>query len=195
MVSAAGSPCRQWVTTPGSNYILRAPQPLEIHEPQAAEKWKKMQKGLDRLFVGDWVKWEIRDSANRDIVDSHWWRSSRSVRDVYSLGGRWWCYEDQSIVLDTFEAYCKPRKNIPFGRYQFNRHVQDSGETYDQYRIALRQLSEGCDSATITPDEILRDRLVFGMRDTNARERLLHESKLTLTKTDEICHAAESTPL
>lgn len=44
----------------------------------------------------------------------------------------------------------------------------------------------------ITPDQILRDRLVFGIRDAKAHERLLRESDLTLQKTDEICHAAES---
>jgi len=33
---------------------------------------------------------------------------------------------------------------------------------------------------------------VFGIQDTKARERLLRESDLTLRKTDEICHAAES---
>lgn len=47
---------------------------------------------------------------------------------------------------------------------------------------------------TITPDEILTDRLVFGIRDNKVRERLLRKSKLTCTlaDTDEICHAAES---
>ena len=42
------------------------------------------------------------------------------------------------------------------------------------------------------PDEILRDRLLFGICDDKVRERLLRESNLTLTKTDEICRAAES---
>ena len=53
-------------------------------------------------------------------------------------------------------------------------------------------VAEGCEYTTITPDEILRDRLVFGIRDAKVRERLLRETKLTLTKIDEICHAAES---
>jgi len=34
--------------------------------------------------------------------------------------------------------------------------------------------------------------LVFGIRDGKTRERLLREPKLTLQRTDEICHAAES---
>ena len=45
----------------------------------------------------------------------------------------------------------------------------------------------------ITPDEILRDRLLFGIINNKVRERLLRETGLTLTKTDEICRASEST--
>ena len=48
------------------------------------------------------------------------------------------------------------------------------------------------DFQTITPEEILRDRLVFGIKDDKVRERLLRESNLTRSKTDEICRAAES---
>lgn len=33
---------------------------------------------------------------------------------------------------------------------------------------------------------------MFSIQDAKARERLLRESDLTLKKTDEICHAAES---
>ena len=57
----------------------------------------------------------------------------------------------------------------------------------------LRKLAEGCTFETITPDEILHDRLLFGVRDNKLRERLLRETKLTLDKTDEICRASEST--
>lgn len=34
---------------------------------------------------------------------------------------------------------------------------------------------------------------MFGVRDAKVRERLLRETRLTLAKTDDICHAAEST--
>ena len=73
-------------------------------------------------------------------------------------------------VLQQFKRYCEPRKNITFERYRFNRRSQKSGESYDQYRTALRKLAENCDFGSITPDELLRDRLVFGIRDSKTRE-------------------------
>ena len=54
--------------------------------------------------------------------------------------------------------------------------MQEPGESYDQYRTALRMVADGCDFHTITPDEILRDCLVFGIKDDKVRERLLRES-------------------
>ncbi|XP_032225763.1 uncharacterized protein LOC116608835 [Nematostella vectensis] len=95
-------------------------------------------------------------------------------------------------VIAKFAEYCEPRKNVPFERYRFNKLVQEAGETNDQYRTALRKLAEGCQFANITPDEILRDRFLFGVRDNKVRERLLRETNLTLKKTDEICRASES---
>ena len=94
-------------------------------------------------------------------------------------------------VQKKFEEYCQPCKKVPFERYRFNCRVQESGETYNQYRTALLKIAEGCEFQMITPNEILRDRLVFGIRDNKVREMLLRKSKLTLADTDEICHAAE----
>ena len=68
-------------------------------------------------------------------------------------------------------------------------------------RWELRPIQNGVEKAsrrlrisyTITPEEILHDRLVFGIHDVKVRERLLRECQLTLKKTDEICLASEST--
>ena len=120
------------------------------------------------------------------------------AREVFSTFSGWATDGDESKigpVLAKFEQYCQPRKHVPFERYRFNRRMQNAGETYDQYRTALRKLAENCDFQTITPDDILRDKLVFGIRDEKTRERLLRESRLTLQRTDEICHAAESMTL
>ena len=173
-----------------SNYTLPAPQPLEIHDAQAAEKWKKFKRAWENYSLATELskKSEEIQVATLTVI-------GEEAREVYATFTDWADADAKTKikpVLEKFEAYCKPRKNIPFERYRFNRRVQEPGETYDQYRTALRQLVEGCDFATITPNELLRDRLVFGIRDAKARERLLRESKLTLEKTDEICRAAES---
>ena len=174
-----------------SNYTLPAPQPLEIHDAQAAEKWKKFKRAWTNYALATELSKKSEDVQVATLLTV----IGEEAREVCATFTDWATSGDESKiqpVLDKFEAYCQPRKNVPFERYRFNRRAQEPGETYDHYRTALRQLAEGCSFATITPNEILRDRLVFGIRDVKARERLLRETKLTLEKTDEICRAAES---
>ena len=71
--------------------------------------------------------------------------------------------------------------------------MQEAGELYDHYRTVLRQLADRCEFETITADQILRDKLVFGIQDSKVRERLLREKNLSLQKTDEICRVHETT--
>lgn len=179
------------MATATSNYVLPPPQPLEIHDPQVAEKWKRFKRTWSSyaLATGLGAKDEAVQVATLLTV------IGEEAREVFSTFTNWTTDGDEAKiepVLAKFEEYCQPRKNIPFERYRFNCRSQEPGETYDQYRTALRKLGESCNFQAITPDEILRDRLVFGISDSKVRERLLRESNLTLAKTDEICRAAAS---
>ena len=78
------------------------------------------------------------------------------AREVYSTFA-WATPGDNkkiALVLKNFKEYCQPLRNVPFERYIFNRRAQEAGESYDQYRTALRKLSENC-------DEILREIVWF----------------------------------
>ena len=173
------------------NYALPPQTALEIHDPLVAEKWKRFKRAWTNYSLATGL--DKKDEAVQ--VATLLTVIGEEAQEVFSTFGDWAAEGDAAKikpVLAKFDSYCEPRKNVPFERYRFNRRVQEPGETYDQYRTSLRKLADGCEFATITPDEILRDRLVFGIRDAKVRERLLRETKLTLTKTDEICHAAES---
>lgn len=171
-------------------YALPPPSALEIHDSNAAEKWKKFRLAWENYSLAT----ELNKKPEAVQVATLLTVVGEEAREVYSTFT--WENDGDSKkigpVLDKFGEYCEPRKNIPFERYRFNRRIQETGEPYDQYRTALRKLAESCSFETITAEEILRDRLVFGIKDNKVRERLLRESKLTLEKTDEICRASES---
>ena len=99
--------------------------------------------------------------------------------------------KDIKGVLERFENYCNPRKNISFQRYRFNSRQQESAESFDRYVTALCQIADKCAFDVITPDNILRDRIIFGITDTKVRERLLREPELSLAKTLDFCRASE----
>ena len=146
----------------------------QLHVTRTSTTWdpwslghRKVQKSMDKLRISNWTKQEtIRDSSGNVNCDRG--RSLGSVCDLYRLG-RGWCDQDGTSVsqvwslLQTSQKY--PIRKIPNLTVAYR-----NPEKHDQYRTALRQLTEGCDFATITPDEILRDHLVFGIRDTRARD-------------------------
>ena len=92
--------------------------------------------------------------------------------------------DDQKIevVLKQFEDYCIPRQNVTYERFCLFTRDQVPTETVDQYMMELHRIALNCDLESITPDQILRDRLVTGIRDVKVRERLLRDNKLTLEK-------------
>ena len=163
-----------------AGYALPPPPPLDIHGTLAAENWKK----FERAWINYALAIELNKKSEKVQVATLLTVVGEDAREVFATFT--WDDEGDSnkieTVLQKFANYCQPRKSVPFERYCFNRRVQEPGESYEQYRTSLRKLSEGCEFESITPDEILRDRLVFGIRDDKVRERLLREPRLTLIK-------------
>ena len=91
-------------------------------------------------------------------------------------------------VLKKLEAYCIVETNETYERYVFNKRDQQQGESFDSYLTALRSLIKTCNFG-ILQDNLLRDRVVLGIRENSTRKKLLAESKLTLEKCISICRA------
>ena len=123
-----------------SGFSLPPPAPLEIHDPNVAERWKK--------FLLAWENYALATELNKKgqpvQVATLLTVIGEEAREVYSTFNDWAeDGDDKKIkpVLKKFGDYCEPRKNIPFERYKFNRRVQEPGETYNQYRTSLRKLA------------------------------------------------------
>ena len=85
-------------------------------------------------------------------------------------------------VIAKFDSFFKVRRNIIFERARFNRRNQLDEESVEQYITHLYQLAENCDYAADIKDEMIRDRLVVGIRDTKMSETLQMDPELTLEK-------------
>ena len=85
-------------------------------------------------------------------------------------------YEDLAKLL---QDHFMPKPSAIVQRFRFNARSQQPGETIAMFLAELRHLSEHCEFG-ITLDEMLRDRLVCGVRDIRIQRRLLAEPKLTL---------------
>ena len=86
-----------------------------------------------------------------------------------------------ATVLAKFDGYFKVRRNVIFERARFNRRNQEEGETAEKYITELYTLAENCNYGDLR-DEMIRDRLVVGIRDTALSQQLQLDAELTLDK-------------
>ena len=82
-------------------------------------------------------------------------------------------------VIEKFDSFFQVRKNVIYERARFNRRNQQSGETAEEYIMALYDLAENCNYGDLK-EEMIRDRLVVGIRDCALSEKLQLDPRLTL---------------
>ena len=96
------------------------------------------------------------------------------------------------VVLQKLETLCVGETNETYERYCFNKRDQEAGESIETYVASIRSLAKTCNYGELAND-LIRDRIVVGIRDNSVRKHLLRESKLTLKSCVDICRASECT--
>lgn len=78
-----------------------------------------------------------------------------------------------------FKGHFVKRRNVIFKRAKFNNRKQEPGEPVDVFITALYALAEHSNYGTLH-DEMIRDRIVVGIRDSSLSEKLQLDAELTL---------------
>lgn len=89
-----------------------------------------------------------------------------------------------------YDAFFTPKKNLTVERHKFFIRNQQEYESVKQYAFELNKLALSCEFKDLK-DDLVKDRLICGLRDDSMRERLLREYDLTLRKALDICNVAE----
>jgi hypothetical protein len=98
--------------------------------------------------------------------------------------------QTMGVIFELWENHCVGKIIVIYERYTFNNCVQTS--SFDEYYVTLRKLVATCSFGALT-DELIRDRIVCGIRDESVRQKLLEEANLTLERCIDCCKAAEAT--
>ena len=75
--------------------------------------------------------------------------------------------------------FFKVRKNVTFERARFNGRSQREGESVEHFITSLYNLAENCDYTEMKA-ELIRDRIVVGIRNRALSEQLQLDAELTL---------------
>ena len=129
----------------------------------------------------EWYRWKRRFEQYRTASGLS---DENQVRQVSTLLSTGILEEDRKKydkVVEKLDAFFKVRKNVIYERARFNQRNQGEGESVECYITALYQLVEFCEFGPLK-DDLLRDRIVVGIRDKAVSQRMQLDSSLTLEK-------------
>ena len=129
----------------------------------------------------------VGDNAARVVESSHRYQTDKSL----------------DAILQILEQYCIGETNIVHERYKFNTRCQLPNEPFDAFYADLRSLADKCsfnyrpatETGGVAPlDEMLRDRIVLGIKDDSIRKKLISQGNdLTLDQAVRVCRSNEVT--
>lgn len=167
------------------NY-LQPPKELEL-SGNTAENWQNWEKQFKTYFAACELSGKTEETQVAVLLHTAGPEAQR-VHETFVFSKEE-NKTDVNVVLRKFREYCEPRRNVVFERHKFWRRTQQTGETVDVFMTENRTLAKNCDFVEL--DNMLRDKLVFGLREDSPRERLLRERDLTLQKAIDIARASE----
>jgi len=164
--------------------LCKPPEPLCL-TGNNAKNWHEFKEQLQWFLAGTESS-DKSDPVKIGIMLSH---AGKDAREVYKT--LTWAEDgDQNKfdkVLEAFECFFSPQKNILYERHSFWSMYQEEGEAIDSYVTRLKLKIDNCEyDKTGWPAavkmELTRDKFVFGLLDDALKERLLCEAHLSLQR-------------
>ena len=154
------------------------PQPPSSFEFKNPDEWARWKRRFEQFRLASGLD---RESEEKQVCTLMYCMGEDAEDTLattnISAGDR----KKYDSVIAKFDAFCKVRKNVIFERARFNRRSQQQDETAEQFITSLYSLAENCEYGDLR-DEMIRDRIVVGIRDRALSERPQLDPDLTLEK-------------
>ncbi|XP_052778759.1 uncharacterized protein K02A2.6-like [Mya arenaria] len=137
--------------------------------------WEKFERHIKLIFAGP-----LKDKTEEEKVAFLLIWVGEKGQDVSQS---WTLTNEEQKQLDTyftkFKKHVQPKLNPVFARFQFNNERQGE-DSIEQFVTRLKLKITECRYQENTVDEMIRDRIVFGISNQKLREKLINEGE-TLT--------------
>ncbi|UYV72531.1 K02A2.6-like [Cordylochernes scorpioides] len=154
-------------------------QPPETFDFSTPNEWPKWKKRFERYLVVSGMK----KKEEADKIDLFMYLMGDRADDIF----RTFKFEKEEeatkidSVLKAFDSHFCVRKNIIYERAKFNSRIQEDREPVDEFITSLYKLADSCEFEGLH-EQLIRDRIVVGVRDKALSERMQLDSELTLEK-------------
>ena len=156
-----------------ASYQLAAPTQFNFTNPLS---WPTWLKRFERFRTAS----KLDADTPEHQIDSLIYTMGEQAEDIFAsfnMSGA--DAKDYDKLCNRFTHHFVVKHNVIFERSKFNRRIQGPNEPVDTFITSLHTLAETCKYGTLQ-DELIRDRLVIGLRDVALSERLQLDSDLTL---------------
>ena len=164
-----------------ATFQIATPSPFNFAKP---EKWPKWLKRFERFRQAS----ELCKKSEESQVNTLLYSMGEKADDILQSFN----LEEEELkkyetAIDKFQKHFICRRNVIFERAKFNSRKQEEGETVDSFITALYGLAEHCEFGQLH-DELIRDRIVVGIRDITLSEKMQMDPKLDLAKAANYVH-------
>jgi len=138
------------------------------------EEWTQYVERLDHFLVANGIEnVEKKRAILSTVIGPTTYRLLRNLLSPSRLDEK--TYEE---LVDALREHYNPRTFEIVQRFKFNTRFWQPEESISTYVSQLRSLAEFCNFGAAL-DDMLRDRLVCGINDSQIQHRLLSEKNLT----------------
>ncbi|UYV68487.1 hypothetical protein LAZ67_5004459, partial [Cordylochernes scorpioides] len=166
--------------------LIQPPETFDFSNPNEWPKWRKRferylvvsgMKKKEEAYKIDLLMYLIGDRAD-DIFRTFRFEKEEEATKFDS-------------VLKAFDSHFCVGKNVIYERAKFNSRVQEDREPVDEFITSLYKLADSCEFESLH-EQLIRDRIVVGVRDKALSERMQLDSELTLEKTVKMVRQQEA---
>ena len=158
---------------------IPAPAKLDTSHHDLATSWKRFERSWENYAKASRLDQEEPSFQTAVLLAT----AGEDVTDIYD-GLQFISEEDKNdpqVVLQKLREYCVGESHEAYESYKFHSRKQQDEESFDAFVAALKKLSKNCNYGSFE-QRMLRDQIIFGLRDPILRQKLLENKDITFEK-------------
>ncbi|CAB4024099.1 Transposon Tf2-6 poly [Paramuricea clavata] len=169
-------------------------EPNEVNTARSFTTYQVTPPSKFSFKSSEWTRWIRRFERFRFAIELDKKEEAKQVNAliytmgdeaddiITSLGLSEQEMKSYETVRDKFENHFIAKRNVIFERAKFNVRIQDENEPVESFITDLHCLAKYCEF-DVLKDQLIRDRIVVGLRNRKLSEKLQLDPDLTLAKT------------
>ena len=168
-----------------ATYQVPAPPNFNFRQP---EEWSKWLRRFERFRQASDLDKKTDEKQVNALIYAMGDEADDILKSFHLSDGDSKKYK---TVKEKFDEYFIRRRNVIYERAKFNQRKQEPQESVDSFITSLHCLAEHCSYGELY-NEMIRDRIVVGLRDASVAQKLQMDPELTLDEAVTLARQSEA---